>query len=118
MNWSESRQRKGDYICKTCKSTQMASFRESGVKDNKSTRRKHKIARRYSERQAKVSWADKQTMKDFYQEAEYFGYHIDHIVPLRHPLVCGLHVPDNLQALDPIVNIKKSNSFDPMTFTM
>lgn len=61
--------------------------------------------------QAQPKWSNKDDVLNVYKEAEYLGLEVDHIIPITHKLVCGLHVWDNLQLLSRSENAKKSNRF-------
>lgn len=56
-------------------------------------------------------WADMDAIKAIYAEGWAKGLEVDHIIPLRGALVCGLHVENNLQLLTRRENASKSNSF-------
>ena len=63
-------------------------------------------------------WANKEEIKKVYLMARMLTvstgikHEVDHIIPSNHPLVCGLHVENNLQILTEEENIIKSNSFE------
>lgn len=59
---------------------------------------------------------DRDSVIKFYENRPK-GMEVDHIIPINHPLVCGLHCVANFQYLDPEMNRKKSNSFDQNQFS-
>lgn len=60
-------------------------------------------------------WANPAAMSEIYRAARLMGevtgevFEVDHIVPLRAHLVCGLHCESNLQILPRPLNRAKSN---------
>lgn len=62
-------------------------------------------------------WVDHIAIRAIYKDAAKLTvatgirHEVDHIVPLRHPNVCGLHIPENLQILTSDENKRKSNHF-------
>lgn len=51
---------------------------------------------------------EREKMKEFYAQCPE-GYEVDHVVPIVHPEVCGLHTLANLQYLPMVENRRKSN---------
>ena len=63
-------------------------------------------------RHARPAWANQAEIRRIYLQAQAEGKHVDHVIPLRHPQVCGLHVPANLRPLPPSENCRKGNRID------
>ena len=72
--------------------------------------------RRAYKMDATPEWADLEKIKEIYFNRP-DGYHVDHIIPLQSEIVCGLHVPENLQYLPAYTNRAKGNKFNPMEFS-
>jgi hypothetical protein len=77
-------------------------------------------AKRHAERlRATPAWADSKAIIEVYKEARRLSketgvkHHVDHIIPLRGKLVCGLHVHNNLRAIPAKENMSKSNKMLP-----
>lgn len=83
--------------------------------ENKEAFAAREAARRAAQKAATPRWADWSAIEAIYLEASKRSvetgrlHHVDHIVPLISPLVCGLHVPANLQVLPAFDNQSKSN---------
>lgn len=58
--------------------------------------------------QALPPWADLKAIEAFYSKCPE-GHEVDHIYPLKHELISGLHVLENLQYLTISENRQKSN---------
>ncbi|RMH17169.1 MAG: hypothetical protein D6698_08705 [Gammaproteobacteria bacterium] len=54
-------------------------------------------------KQATPAWANHRAIREIYQQCLHLnqqypgmGFTVHHIIPISHPKVCGLHVPENL----------------------
>ncbi|AWH14670.1 hypothetical protein [Aeromonas phage 62AhydR11PP] len=73
-----------------------------------------KVKRRAAEARATPAWANLDEIKKIYAEASMLdGVHVDHIVPLRSKLVCGLNVSCNLRIITAAENFAKGNRHWP-----
>lgn len=83
-------------------------------KANPELYREYKVRRRLIETQATPAWADMDAIRAWYTFASVTpGVHVDHIVPLNSPIVCGLHCEFNLQLLPARENMSKGNRWWP-----
>ena len=75
----------------------------------------HSAKRRAMLRNQQPPWADEKEMKEFFKSSSR-EYHVDHIIPLNHPLVSGLNCEFNLRVIPAKENLQKSNKFDLVAY--
>lgn len=59
------------------------------------------------------AWANLKAIEAVYAEAARLGLEVDHVIPLRGEMVCGLHVEGNLRMLTKLENQQKGNRYVP-----
>lgn len=102
-----------DYHCVHCKKTSELNKRYPGYRNAKEGRRREGAV------SSVLSIIHRTEIREVYKDAQIktmitgVAHQVDHIIPLNHPDVCGLHVPANLCILTANDNREKSNSFDP-----
>lgn len=96
----------------------LAWLKENRNRDDIRAKRGAEVGRRRAAKlQACPKWVDHRELDRIYQAARAISkatgipHHVDHIIPLTNPLVCGLHVPWNLQIITARENLQKSNRF-------
>ena len=88
------------------------------AKENPAMVKAKDARRRAAKLNATPLWADRVENDYVYHAArvikDVYGtdWEVDHIIPLNHDKVCGLHVANNLQLLTRTDNRRKSNKFE------
>lgn len=118
-------------LCKICNNDKCSIYHENNKEEIHSRHKKYAIDKKelFSSKSAKYRAAklqrtpkwltdeDDWMFKEIYSLAklreELTGakWHVDHIIPLQGELVCGLHVPINLQVITATENLNKSNKY-------
>lgn len=97
----------------------VAAGNAAWAKANPEKARAKTMARKARKLRATPVWADQRGIELWYTGSQIMTkimgrpYHVDHIVPLRSKLVCGLHAHTNMQLLPGDENMSKSNRYWP-----
>jgi hypothetical protein len=103
--------------CKTKHKERYAKQHAEWAKENRGKRNAASAKRKAAKLRATPAWADHNAIAAIYaecariSEATGIPHHVDHIVPLQHPRVCGLHCEANLRIIPASENLRKKNRF-------
>lgn len=87
--------------------------------NNPAKRNAHEARRRSAKLAASPTWSNLFFIEEIYALGQLrtklfgFSWHVDHVVPLKSKIVCGLHVEQNLQVVPAVINQSKSNTVWP-----
>jgi len=84
-----------------------AKYSEKG----RALQEKWRKIRRSRIKQATPKWVNRQMINFIYGNCPK-DMHVDHIIPIHHKDVCGLHVPWNLRYVNKQENLRKGNKFE------
>jgi hypothetical protein len=107
--------RYGTFGARPCTAIRARLFRDGEASLPRGWRRGWIIARI----KATPPWADFKRIRSIYQHAQCLSeltgvkHQVDHEIPLQHPMVCGLHVPENLRVVTEKHNYAKKNRWCP-----
>ena len=96
-----------------------SAYSKTWKKDNAAHVNAYCALRKAMKRNACPPWANLFFIEEAYDLAQRrtkatgFEWHVDHILPLKHKLFCGLHVEYNLQVIPAVENIRKKNHVPP-----
>lgn len=88
-------------------------------KENRHIKNSLSAKRKAQKNNATVKWSNDFFIKEIYELARLKTkmlstlFHVDHIVPLISPIVCGLHCESNLQVITAKENMSKQNYYWP-----
>lgn len=92
--------------------------KQEWLRANKAIHQFNSAKRRAMLKRATVEWADPAAILKLYEESTRLTtttgvpHHVDHIIPLQHDMVCGLHCEANLRVIPAEENWSKHNKFD------
>lgn len=92
--------------------------KQEWLRANKAISQFNSAKRRAALKQATVAWASADAILRLYEESTKLTaetgvpHHVDHIIPLQHDMVCGLHCESNLRVIPAEENWSKNNKFN------